>query len=627
MNSPASSRAPQACDHPKPNPSRMLTAFNRVRASLGRFRRAEEGSYLVYVGIAAIPMVTAAGLGVDVARGYLAEARLQSAIDAAAIAMGSADGTDEEIETLGRTFFYANFPSGSWAEPADLQITVTRVDENDPTSRPESFAISATARVDTLFFRALPGATSAEAGAHYDYVDVAASSTALTEVKGLEVVMVLDVTGSMYSNYSSGERRIEAMRDAALKMVEILFGENPEPELLRVGIVPYNTAVNIGTDMHSFVTDTGLDASGLPTTPNPFNASSWFGCVQARPNGNDLTDVYTPGATDGTGEWPAYRWPIEPDRRSSGSTYNYCEARAGNSTGDYYRYEEPFEDYEEDDPDSWEIYAGDPSVLVPSPETRRYYDRDTDGPNKGCPGPLLPLSNSREEVWNYLQDITVVDGNGTITATGLQWGWRVISPGAPFSESQQGVPVAAYDDIDWEKAIIVLTDGAQTMVSQHGYCDNARNVSSVPALRPPDYQAWSFDPATRNMDGLPLGAAGSGSERTEGPDYRWSAYGYVHPKDSAPLGSGNIRTILENRLGESCDAIKDVEDPINGGSAIKIFAITFGDGISDGDSISTMMRNCTTDTLNNYYHAPDTATLEAAFEEIARQLTSLRLTD
>ena len=64
-----------------------------------------------------------------------------------------------------------------------------------------------------------------------------------------------------------------------------------------------------------------------------------------------------------------------------------------------------------------------------------------------------------------------------------------------------------------------------------------------------------------------------------------------------------------------------------GGPAIQIFAVTFGDDISEGDSISTMMANCTTDPLNNYYHAPDTATLEAAFEEIARQLTSLRLID
>ena len=88
-----------------------------------------------------------------------------------------------------------------------------------------------------------------------------------------------------------------------------------------------------------------------------------------------------------------------------------------------------------------------------------------------------------------------------------------------------------------------------------------------------------------------------------------------------------MKTILENRLGEVCTAIKDVEDPINGGPAIQIFAVTFGDNISPGDSVSEMMRDCTTDRNQNYHHAPDTETLEAAFEEIARQLTSLRLTD
>ncbi len=223
---------------------RIFEFLRRMAAAFGRFRLAEEGSYMVYVGIAAIPMVTVAGLGVDIARAYLAEARLQSAIDAAAIAMGSADGTDDEILTLGRTYFYANFPADFWAEPANLNISVTRVDPSDPTSRPESFEISASARVDTLFFRLLPYAgdsATPSASTQFDYVDVAASSTALTEVKGLEIVMVLDVTGSMYSNYSSGERRIEAMRDAALSMVDILFQDQYEPELLRVGIVPYNT--------------------------------------------------------------------------------------------------------------------------------------------------------------------------------------------------------------------------------------------------------------------------------------------------------------------------------------------------------------------------------------------------
>ncbi len=605
--------------------SRMFEALMGIAASLGRFRRAEEGSYLVYVGIAAIPMVTVAGLGVDISRAYLAEARLQSAIDAAAIAMGSADGTDEEIITLGRTYFYANFPADFWAEPADLNISVERVDPGDPTSRPESFAITASARVDTLFFRLLPyGQGAASAAGQYDYVDVAASSTALTEVKGLEVVMVLDVTGSMYSNYSSGERRIEAMRDAALGMVDILFGDNYEPELLRVGIVPYNTVVNIGTEMHSFVDNTGLDSMGDPTTPNPFNQTQWAGCVQARKNDNDLTDAYDATATDGTGRWPAYRWPIEPDRDgSSGYTYDSrCETIAHNTTGDYRYYEDPLTSFEEDDPDSWMVYnSADPPVLVPSTETRRYYDRDSDGPNKGCPGALLPLTNSKADVWNYLQEVTVVDGNGTITAAGMTWGWRVISPDPPFDQGRD------YDDIDWEKAIIVLTDGRQVLSSQNGNCDNADKVTNPIANQPPLWVPWEFDPANYNMDGEVLGEGGTSSGRREGPDYRWSAYGYAHPNDAMPLGSGNIQTLLEDRFGEVCDAIKAVPDPINGGSAIQIFSITFGDDITAGDSVSTMMADCTTDPLNNYFHAPNTAQLEAAFEEIARQLTSLRLTD
>ncbi len=217
-------------------------------------------------------------------------------------------------------------------------------------------------------------------------VGVAAGSTESSGVKGLEVVLVLDATGSMYSNYSSGQRRIEAMRDTTLEFVRALFGTDPEPEKLRVAVVPYNTAVNIGTQMHSFALDTGLDANGQPTAENPFNQTTWFGCVQARKNGNDLTDTYVPGATDGTGQWPAYRWPIEPDRRgSTGRVYNSrCEARADNFTGDYYRYEDPLTDFEESDPDEWVIYY-DRLILVPSPVNRRYYDRDTDGPNKGCP--------------------------------------------------------------------------------------------------------------------------------------------------------------------------------------------------------------------------------------------------
>ena len=444
---------------------------------------------------------------------------------------------------------------------------------------------------------------------------VAANAADSSGMKGLEVVFVLDVTGSMFSNYSTGERRIESMRDATLELVDILFEDDPAPELMRVAIVPYNTTVNIGTDMHAFVTDTGLDANGMPTADNPFNQTTWFGCVQTRRNDNDLTDIYVPGALDGTGEWPAYRWPIEPDRRSAGYTYNYCETRADNVTGDYYRYEDPLTDFEADEFDTW-FDASLPPNLVSG---LRRYDRDTDGPNKGCPGPLLPLTNDRAAVWNYLQnDLTVVGGNGTMTATGMNWGWRVISPEPPFDQGQ------AYDDDGWEKAIIVLTDGRQVVSQQHSRCDNATSVTLPLADQPPLFGPWRFDPDSRNMDGLLLGNGAVAAEQREGPDYRWSAYGYLHPRDSRPLGDGNIQTILETRLVETCDAIKAVQDPVEGGSAINIFAITFGDDIYPGDSVSATMAYCTSDPQQNYFHAPNAQVLRDAFGEIFHQLTQMR---
>lgn len=441
-------------------------------------------------------------------------------------------------------------------------------------------------------------------------------------IKGLDLVLVLDVTGSMYSSYSSGQRRIEAMRDATLELVDSLFGTDPEPEKLRVSVVPYNTAVNIGADMHDFVLDTGLAPDGQPTTPNPFGQTSWFGCVQARKNGNDLTDLYVPGATDGTGEWPAYRWPIEPDRRgSTGYTYDSrCEAAADNFTGDYRRYEDPLTDFEAADPDFWYIYDN-PLYLVPSPLSERRYDRDTDGPNKGCPGPLLPLTNSRKDVWNYLQDLTVVDGNGTIIAPGVNWAWRVISPEPPFDQG------SAYDDDGWEKAIIVVTDGRQIVTRQNSRCDNANVVTRPLADQPPLFEPWAFDPASRDMDGLLLGDGAAAAQQREGPDYRWTVYGYAHPLDSAPLGAGNVQTLLEDRLAASCEAIKAVEDPVDGGPAITLYAITFGDAIVEGDSTSTVMANCTHDPAEHYFHAPNTAFLSAAYEEILSQLTAKRQPD
>ena len=46
----------------------------------------------------------------------------------------------------------------------------------------------------------------------------------------------------------------------------------------------------------------------------------------------------------------------------------------------------------------------------------------------------------------------IADGS-THVVLGATWGWRVLSPTAPYSEG------AAYNDADTQKALILMTDG------------------------------------------------------------------------------------------------------------------------------------------------------------------------
>ncbi len=52
----------------------------------------------------------------------------------------------------------------------------------------------------------------------------------------------------------------------------------------------------------------------------------------------------------------------------------------------------------------------------------------------------------------------------------MVWGWRVISPTEPFTEG------VAYDDDTWQKVIIVLTDGANTIDDESTH--NGSNYSA-----------------------------------------------------------------------------------------------------------------------------------------------------
>ena len=74
-----------------------------------------------------------------------------------------------------------------------------------------------------------------------------------------------------------------------------------------------------------------------------------------------------------------------------------------------------------------------------------------------CPAPVMALTDDKAAALAAINSMTA-DGY-TYIASGLAWGWRMLSPQAPFSEG------VTYEELEARagiKALIVLTDGANT---------------------------------------------------------------------------------------------------------------------------------------------------------------------
>lgn len=351
---------------------------------LRRFARDTRAGVALIFALAMVPIALAAGAAVDMGRAYVVRARLSYALDAAGLAVGSAPTADEEVlNQILNDYFDANYPEERLGVPAEPAMTIF---ENE-------IHLTVTAELPTTLMNLV--------GIHV--LDVATSSIIIKESKGLEVAMVLDVTGSM-----SGDK-IEALKQAAHDFVGILFGEETTNPQLKIGIVPFNTAVNLGTGMAAYVKD---------VTTARFSPGTWAGCVEVRPGGHDVTDEYVSSSTANNGRWRAYAWPPH-------STAN-----------------------------NW----------PPITSTR--------GPNKNCPAAqVLPMTSTRAPLDTRIDELTA-QGN-THVNVGAVWGWRLISPGEPYTEG------AAYSDEEFSKAVIIMTDGENVISTGSGQYSSYGTVSQA----------------------------------------------------------------------------------------------------------------------------------------------------
>ena len=182
-------------------------------------------------------------------------------------------------------------------------------------------------------------------------------------------------------------------------------------------------------------------------------------------------------------------------------------------------------------------------------------------PRKARARPILPLTNKKNDILNEINAMEPWNGSGTNGAIGLSWGWRVLSPSAPYTQGGD------YDDPDVKKALILMTDGENQI-----------------------YGGWN----SHNKS-------------------NYSGYGYLSKRrldtDNKDIAKGRIN----DRMAALCENVKE--------EGITVYTITFR---LNSDDLKDVFRACAT-YPEYYFDSTSNGELEEHFQTIAKQLTELRI--
>lgn len=245
------------------------TTSGRTAAREG-FMRSEDGSFIIFGLILFVMMLMVGGMAVDFMRFEEKRVRLQSTLDRAVLAAASLEQELDADDVVVDYFEKAGL--GSYIDRDDIGVT----------ERPHSRRVEANAkmRVDSIFlnFVGISELYAPAAGA-------AEEATSLTEIS-----LVVDVSGSMGWNSSSGRTRIEELRRAAKKFVNIVMCDPSRPDAttdcvveadtVTVSLLPYAEQALVGEaflskfnvtgehDYSSCVTFDAADFSSAAITPD-----------------------------------------------------------------------------------------------------------------------------------------------------------------------------------------------------------------------------------------------------------------------------------------------------------------------------------------------------------------------
>lgn len=421
----------------------------------GQYLRQTGAAIAIMFGVMAPVLIGITGLSIDYSHAFLVKQRLALALDAAALAGAAAATQEDDIRQRVLDFFKANYPEeeiGFVFEPV-VQVIGDEV------------YVSGTARYDTFFLKVLG----------IDSLNIEASTIVQREVQGLEVVLVLDNTGSMATN-----NNIDSLKTGSENFINIMFDAASNPDFVRIGMVPYSNSVRVGRyglgqnpdgsayDGDAFVTL----PSGVSYTTSRNSTTGWYGCVVEHKEAG-----YTAAAThvnnsygqlwrDGTA-WDGHGWNAAS---TSNDPYDYDTLDNYDGPWDIYMFGKIISQGQT----CGSGYSGCSNCTASGSKCNSTYCYcRSNKTSQGCPyAYITPITSDRDELLENIDDMQP-DGN-TLGNIGMAWGARVLSPEAPFEEGVE------WDNPYWKKAIVMMTDGDNTENGTYSsYWFTSRNNMSV----------------------------------------------------------------------------------------------------------------------------------------------------
>ncbi len=288
-----------------------------------------------------------------------------------------------------------------------------------------------------------------------------------------EVALAIDITGSMNTHLGGGKTRMQAVKTAALTLVDVLT--NGGGKSVAIGLVPWHDLVTLDQATRTrwedkawatpptrqYYPNPGNRKAGEWQTVTPSKPEAWKGCVEQRstsdsnPPPPDLSTVHPKNAPFTMGFYSADLHSTgnalvayECDPSTNLSCYAGC-AQDRNKCGTT-----------EQMPVSYCFGGSCLEYMIPVRHIwpQKSCEPHTDSKSLSPLPPIQPLTTDVATVKRSITNLEQV-GHNTYSALGVLWGHRLL---APTWRDAWGDPVHPVDPSQHQgaqKALVVLTDG------------------------------------------------------------------------------------------------------------------------------------------------------------------------